>query len=320
MRSCVFLLLAASAGVVSAQVADYPSRPVTVIVPTAPGGPVDFEARLHTGKLSGFLGQPFVLDYKAGAGTTLAAGFVAKAKPDGYTLSVFGGSFTIFPALYKNLAFDTLKDIVPISLMSKRTTVLLAHPAFRPTTFSQYLEYAKANPGKINYGTLEPGSGSHLAGAWLHSASNTKATFVPYKGAGPAMTDLVAGRIDVMSTALITAMPLVKAGKVRILAIMNQERSTVLPALATISEQGVPGYNYSAWFGFGAPAGIPAALVDKLHQGLVKVAKSQDVIATLEADGGIVLGSTPAEFRNLIASETALWKKIVQDNGIKLEE
>src|SRR5262249_28946418 len=131
MRFSIFLLLAVQAGAAFAQ-ADYPTRPVTVVVPTAPGGPVHFEARLHTGKLSGFLGQPFVLDYKAGAGTTIAAGYVAKARPDGYTLSVFGGSFTIFPALYKNLDFDTLKDITPISLMSKRTTVLLAHPSFKP--------------------------------------------------------------------------------------------------------------------------------------------------------------------------------------------
>lgn len=315
----LILLIMLQGGYAFAQgTADYPVRPVTVIVSTAPGGPVDFEARLHTTKLASFLGQSFILDHKPGAGTTIGAGYAAKAKPDGYTLVALTGSFTIFPALYKDLPFDMARDLAPISLMSKRTTVLLVHPSFPASSFSQYLDYVRANPGKVNYGTLAPGSGSHLAGSWLHNASNTKVTFVSYKGAGPALTDLMSGRIDVSSTALATAMPLIKAGKVRALAVMNDVRSAVLPALPTVAEQGIPGYNYAAWFGFGAPAATATGIINRLHEGLVRVAKSPDIISTLEKDGGIVMGSTPAEFRRLIVREIELWKKIVRDNGIKL--
>ena len=300
--------------------ADFPSKPVVVIVPIAAGGPIDIETRLHTKKMSEIMPQPFIVDYKPGAGTTLGAAFVARATPDGYTLLTVTGGFTIFPAFYANLSFDTLKDFAPVALMSERTSVLLASPSFAPRSLPEYIAYARANPGRINYGTTGVGSAGHLGGEWLHGLSNTKATFIPYKGAAPEMIDLAAGRIDVASTTLLTALPLIKSGKVRALAILNNKRSSLLPNVPTIAEQGLPDYNYISWLGFSAPAGTPAVIVNKLSEGFARAARSPEVVAALEADGSNAVGSTPAQLRQLIVTETTRWKKVVQDTGIKLEE
>ena len=204
--------------------------------------------------------------------------------------------------------------------MSERTSVLQVPVSFPARTFAEYIAYARANPGRINYGTTGTGSITHLAGAWLHGVTNSSVTFIPFKGTGPLLLELVAGRVDVASGTLIVALPLIKTGKVRPLAILNDKRARLLPDVPTVAEQGIPGYNYSNWVGFLAPGGTPAVIVNKLGDGFARVAKIPEVIAALEADGSTAVGSSPAQFRQQIATETARWQKIVDDNKITLQE
>ena len=222
---------------------NYPSKPVTLISPTAAGGPIDIEARLHAKKMNEFLGQPFVVDYKVGAGTTIGTGFVAKSAPDGYTLLVTNSSFTLFTALYKDLPFDPIKDFAPVSMVSQRITVLMARPSFSPKTFADYVAYLKANPGTVNYGTTGAGSATHMAGAWMNSGTGTSVTFVHYKGIARALLDLAAGRLGVSLVSLVAAWSQIKAGKMYALAIMNNQRSSLLRGVLTIAAQGIPDYN-----------------------------------------------------------------------------
>lgn len=309
-----------AAGNAHAQSAAYPSRPVTAIAPIAAGGPVDREARVYTNKMGDLMGQPFIIDFKPGAGTTVGGAYVAKSKPDGYTLLIANASFTVYPAFYTDLSFDTVRDFAPVSLMSQRTTVLVVHPSFPAKTYAEYIGYARANPGKINFSALGAGSAPHLGGAWLHNATNTQVTFIQYKGVSTQMPDMLSGRVDATVATLLSVLPLIKSGKMRALAVANTTRSNLLPELATIEELGVPGYNYAAWLGFVAPAGTPAAIVGKLSEGFAKAAKDPEVALPLEAEGSVMLGSTPAQFRQLIVTETALWKGLVQKLGIQLEE
>ena len=299
---------------------NYPNKPVTVVAAIAAGGPIDLEARPYLAKISAMMGQSFVFDFRPGAAGTIGAGYVAKARPDGYTLLVISAGFTVFPAFYKDLPFDVVRDFAHVSLMSERTSVLQVPVSFPAKTFPEYIAYARANPGKINYGTTGVGSITHLAGAWMHGATNTKVTFIPYKGTGPLLQELMAARVDVASGTLVSALPLMKTGKVRPIAILNDKRSTLLPGVPTVAEQGVPGYNYSNWLGFVAPGGTPVAIVNKLSEGFARVARMPEIVSALEAEGSIAVGSTPAQFRQLIVTETARWQKVVQETGIKLEE
>ena len=298
----------------------FPSKPVTIIIPVAAGGANDNETRLYVTKMTQLTGRSFLLDYKAGAGSTIGTAYVAKATPDGYTLLAVSPNFTVLPVLYKDVSFDPLKDFAPVAQMSTRTTVLLVSPDFPARSFADYLAYAKTNPDKMNFGTAGAGSGTHLAGAWLHSASNTKVTFVHYKGIGPAMQDLMTGRVDATAAVLAPAMPLIKAGKARPLAILNNERTKLLPDMHTAAEQGLPGYNWATWLGIVAPAATPAAIVNKLNEGLARVARMPDVVSSMEAEGSIPVGSTPQQFRQILATESGIWRKVVQDNAIRIAE
>ena len=302
-----------------AQTSGFPARPVTMIVANTPGGPVDLETRLYAGKLTDLMGQPFLLDFKPGAGGTVGSTYVARSVPDGHTLLAVTAGFTTFPALYKDLPFDTLRDFAPISLMSQRVSILLANPNFPARNFVEYIAYARANPGKINHGTTGAGGIIHLTGAWMHNMTDTKVTFVHYKGAAAEMLDLVAGRIDVASTTMLAAQPFLKSGKLKALAVLNDQRSRLLPDIATIAEQGAPDYRYNSWFGFVTTGATPAPIVARLNEAFVKVAGMPDVAATLASDGSIMVGSTPQQFREIIAAETARWRKLVQATGITLE-
>ena len=310
-----------SGAVFSQGIADsFPAKPVTLVVPYAPGGPAGTETHIYAGKMTSVMGQQFIVDFKPVAGTVIGSAYVAKAPPDGYTLLVVTGSLTVFPALFKDLTFDTIKDFAPVSLMSQRTSVLLVSTAFPAKTFGEYIAYVKANPGKLNFGTAGAGSITHLAGAWLDGATRTKVTFVHYKGTGPIMPDLFAGRVDATAAGLLDSLPHIKSGKVRALAVMGEDQSPLLPGVRTISEQGIPGYNYISWLGFSATGGTPAAIVNKLSDAFAKVAKSPDVAGPLEAQGGKMIGSTPAQLNRLIVTEVERWQKVVQENNIKLEQ
>ncbi len=306
-------------GAVCAQATDYPSRQVTIIVPTGPGASTDVEARLYAHKLAERTGRSFVVDFKPGAGQTLGAAYVARSTPDGYTLLTITGSFTATPALM-NLPYETARDFAPIALMSNRSTVILAHPSVSYKTVPEYVAFAKARPGEVNVATNGSGGSPHLNAAWFHNLTGTKVTFVHYKAAAAAQTDLMAGRVSVTFTTLLSGLPHLRSGKLRALGIASSERTAMLAGMPTAAEQGVPGYNYASWLGIVAPAATPAAIVDKLNGELVRISRLPDVMAKLEADGGSMVGSTPQELRQVILSEIARYRKIVGDNGIKLEE
>jgi tripartite-type tricarboxylate transporter receptor subunit TctC len=309
-----------SAGALAQSTGAFPSKPVTMVIPFAPGGPVDIEGRRHAAKMTELMGQNFLLDFKPGAGETIGAAFVARAPADGYTVLVGSASFTINPFLYSNLPYDVLRDFAPVSLVSQRASLLLAHPSLPAKNIQELIAYARANPDKLNWGTTGAGTISHLSGAWFQNAAGVKATFVHYKGAGPAQIDLLAGRTDLGSLTVLASLPLLKSGKVKALGTLSSVRSKILPDLPSIEEQGVPGYNASSWFGILAPAATPAAVINRLSEGFAKAVRSPDVATPLEAEGIALVGSTPVQFRQMLAGETERWRKVVQENGIKLDQ
>ena len=298
----------------------FPSKPVTIVLAVASGGPTDVEARLYQKKMTELLGQPFLLDYKVGAGGVIGAAYVAKAPADGHTLLILQGNFTVMPAVYKNLTFDTLKDFAPISLMSEKPQTLIVSSSFPARTFPEYVAYAKANPGKINLGITGQGGVNHLMDVWLHTLANIRVTYVAYKGEGPLLPDILSGRLDAAAISMGTALRLAKAGKVRALGTSVSVRSRVWPDLPSIAEQGVPQFNYTSWVGIGAPGGTPVPIINKLNENFAKTAKSPEVVNALEPEGWVMVGSTPAQFRQMIITETERWKKLVQDNGITVAD
>jgi tripartite-type tricarboxylate transporter receptor subunit TctC len=297
----------------------YPSRPVTIVIPVAAGGPTDTELRLYAKKLNESLGQSFLLDNKPGAGSVIGTQFVARSPADGYTLLVIAGNFTVIPATNKDLPFDTLKDFAPISLMSEQPKILVVTPGFPAKTFAEYVAFAKANPGKISLGTSGQGGVNHLMNVWMHTLTGTTATNIPYKGSAPMLVDLLGGRLNGAAIPIGDAMRHSKAGKLRALGTTAANRTKLWPDLPTIKEQGLPLFSYTSWVGIGAPAATPQPVITKLSEHFAKAAKAPDIAAALEPDGWVMVGSTPAQFRQLIVTETERWKKVVEENGITAE-
>ncbi len=304
-----------------AQKADvYPSRPVTIVHPYPPGGSTDPEVRLYAQKLNENLGVPFLVDARPGAGTTIGTAAVSKAAPDGYTLVTLSPSFTIAPLIYRNLPYDAEKDIAPVSLMSKRASLVMVHAGLPIRTVPEYVAYVKANPGKFNFGTSSVGGVTHLGVVWFLNATNTNVDIVPYKGGGPMYVDLTAGRVHAAIVAAITGVPFMKSGKLRAIAVTSTERMKILPDIPTAAEQGATGYDYSFWIGFGAPGGTPAVIVNRMSSELVKVSKDPLITQKLASEANNSVGSTPEQFRQHISAEISRWRKVVADTGIKLEE
>jgi tripartite-type tricarboxylate transporter receptor subunit TctC len=299
---------------------NFPTKPVTMVVSTGPGASNDLEARMYGQKLSESLGQPFVVDYKPGGGTTLAAIYVSKAAPDGYTLLGMSSSFPAAAALYRPLPYDPLKDFTPLSIMSKRSTVLIAHPSAPFKTLQEYIAYSRANPGKVNVATVGAGSGPHINAAWFHSLTNTQATFIHYKSAAAMQSDLMSGRVDITYASLFTGLPHIKSGKMRLLAMGNAERNPQLPDVPTVAELGVAGYDYNSMFGFVGPAGMQPAVVSRLSTEMARAVKSPEVAKRLESEGGMAVGSTPAQLAQILAADVPRYRKLVDELGIKPEE
>jgi tripartite-type tricarboxylate transporter receptor subunit TctC len=298
----------------------YPSKPVTVIVPFAAGGPTDSEARIYAGKLSTMLGQQFVTDYKPGAGTTIGTRHVGKAAPDGYTILTVTGTFTTINSLYPNLDVDSIRDFAPLSQMSAQPQSMLARPSFPAKDFGEYVSYVKANPGKLTWGTAGAGSITHLVGAWMNGMIDGKITFVHYKGTAGITLDLMGDRLDVGLQFLSASVPPIKAGKLKLLAVLGKERSSLFPNLPSPHERGLPGFDFANWLGIVAPAKTPPAVIERLSSSLARIARMPDVASGLESAGAAPVGSTPAQFGALIRSESERWAKVVRDNGIKIEE
>lgn len=327
MRIRGFMLMCAlgaailhSATVAAQRAADsYPSRPVTIIVPFAAGAVTDLETRLYAQKLTELTGRTFVVDYKPGAGSMIGSAYVAKAAADGYTVLVATPSLSIAQLLYKQLSFDPIRDFAFVSMISKRAPLLLATPSLPVKNVAEYIAYARANPGKLNIGTSGPTGGAHLSMEWLHHSTKTKATFIHYKGGAPSFTALMAGEVHVAIGSLIAMMGQVRAGKARILGVTSAERVKILPDIATVAEQGVPGFEYAPWLGIAAPRATPADIVSRLNAEVVKVAKTPELAARLADDATLMIGSTPEQFAQAVAQEAGRWRKLVDETGMKLE-
>ena len=298
----------------------WPAKPVQVIIPFPPGGSTEAEGRLYAQKLTDNLGRAFILDFKPGAATTIGTAYVARAVPDGHTLLASTTSYSLASVFYKDLPYDALKDIAPISMMTRRPSVLLVTPSLPVKTPAEYIAYARSHPGELNYATTGAGGSPHIGGAWLHSAGNIKVTYVHYKGSGPLMVDLLAGRVHSNITTFLTALPLHKSGKVRIIGVTTLERSALMPELPTMAEGGAPGFDHSSWWGFMTAGGTPVAVVNRIRTELVKVGNAPDVVKKMTEDGAVMTLGTPEQFRQSIAADLVRLRRLVQDNGIKPEE
>ena len=298
----------------------FPSRPITIVVPFPPGSSTDHELRIYQEGVADFFNQPVLVDYKPGASNQIANSYVAKQKPDGYTVVGTVAASTLLPALKEDLNFDLLKELAPVSLTTRRTFVMVARPTLPANNLSEFLAYARANPGKVTWSTVGPGSGLHMVGEWLAASAGVKFLFVHYKGSAVAELDLMAGRTDVTPKALISALPIIKSGKVKVIAIATSTRSPLLPDVKTVAEQGFPGYDYPGWIGIMTTGGTSQAILNRLSAAFKAAVMTPAAMKGWEDQGTTPVGSTPEEFRKVLATEIAIWKKLVKDNNIKAED
>jgi tripartite-type tricarboxylate transporter receptor subunit TctC len=316
-----FLNLAAGAAALPAlsriAMADtYPSRPVHFIVPQAAASASDIIARLMGDWLSNHLGQQFVVDDRPGVGGNIATEFVVRSAPDGYTLLLVNSQNAISPALYPNLSFNFIRDIAPIAQVESVPLVMEVHPSVPANTVPEFIAYAKANPGKINMASAGVGGPQHLAGELFKAMTGLNIVHVPYRGSTPAITDMLAGQVQLMFDVTPTALPQIRAGKLRPLAVTTKARIDALPGIPPLAEF-LPGYESEGWIGVGAPTGTPTAIIDTLSRELA-AAVADEKIKTRFADlGAIVETRSPAEFGAFIAAETAKWGQVIRDAGIK---
>ena len=300
----------------AAQAQNYPNHAIRLIVPFGPGGAVDVLARLVGSKVADALGQPVVVENRPGAGGTLGADAVAKAAPDGYTILQNTNGAAIAPALYKSLPYDTLKDFAPVTQLVTSNLILVASPKSGIKTVKDLIARAKANPGKLNYGSSGVGNPLHLTMEMLKHETGIDLVAVPFRGDGPIRTALMAGEVEVAVVPLATAVPLIKDGRIRALAITGAKRSDTVPDVPTIAEAAVPGFASSGWQGWFMPAKTPAAIVDRIRQEVVKALALPDVRARLDAMAYEPVGSTPAAFDAFVKSEIKKFTKVIADAKI----
>ena len=313
------LLILSLVTLASPALAEYPDKPIRLLLPFPAGGAVDIVARVVTAKMAEELGKPFVIENKAGAGGIIATDAVAKAVPDGYTLLLTTPNHTINAALQASLPYDTEKDLKPVSVVAEVPEVLVSHPAAPFKTFPEMVEYAKINPGKLNYASAGIGTLPHVTMELLLRRIGIAAAHIPYRGAAPAMNDLLAGVVQLKMDTYTTSNPQVTAGKLRMLGIASRHRSKLMPETPTIAEMGLPGYEGILWIAMMAPAGTPKAIVDRLAAASAKTARTPDVAARLIRDGVDPVSGTPQELSALIARELPQWRELAKAANIKLE-
>jgi tripartite-type tricarboxylate transporter receptor subunit TctC len=301
--------------------APYPNKPIRVIVPSSAGGATDILARLFTTKLAQALNNPVIVENQAGnTGTLLGTTYVAfKAPKDGHVLIAGSASITTIPALTAKPPVEPLRDFEPIIIMSKAPYAVIVSTAFPATTMKEFIAYAKANPGKLNYAVSGLRSTIHLSIAWMVDTADINVTMIPYKGAAPAMTDLLSGRAHAVLGNVISAGQYIRAGKTRALAVTSAERSPALPDVPTLQEVGLKDYEVSTWNGWLGPKGVPPAVVNHLNAELNKILKTPEVADFLTKDGAMPAGGSPEAMRKLMATEIERWKRIVKVTGIELE-
>jgi tripartite-type tricarboxylate transporter receptor subunit TctC len=312
------VLLAAFATAAYAQ--PYPSKPIHFVVPYPAGGPLDTVARLLGQKVSESVHQPVVVENKPGAGGNIGADYVAKAAPDGYTILMGAvATHAINPTLYRNIPYDPVKDFAPVTEVAWTPNVLVVNPSLPVSNVKEFIAYAKAHPGELNFGSGSTGSAGHLAGELFKTMAGVQMVHVPYKGAGPAMQDLIGGQIQLMFDNLASSLGQIRAGKVRALAVTTAKRSTLAPELPTIAESGLPGFDISTWFGIFAPGGTPQPVVQRLHDAFVAALHAPDVQATMKKMGAEPVGNTPEEFAAYIRAEARKYAKVIEASGAKVD-
>jgi tripartite-type tricarboxylate transporter receptor subunit TctC len=299
--------------------AQYPERPIHVLTPFPPGGAVDLVTRLVADRMAPDLGRSFVIEPKTGAGGIIATDAVAKSAPDGYTLLITTPNHTINAALQSKLPYDTEKDLAPIAIMAAVPEVLVSHPAAPFEDFAGFVTYARANPGRLNYSSAGIGTLPHITMELLLKGLKLGVTHVPYRGAAPAMTDLLAGVVQLKLDTYATSMQHVEAGKLRPLAYGGRARSPLLPNVPTVAEMGVPGYEGVLWIGLMAPAHTPPAIINRLSISVAKAVSANDLTVRFKRDGIDAVGSTPEQFRTQIANEIPQWRDVIQSANIKPE-
>jgi tripartite-type tricarboxylate transporter receptor subunit TctC len=299
---------------------DYPTRPVTLVVPYVAGGGNDAMARIVAERMSRALGQQIVIENRGGAGGSIATRQVAKAEPDGYTLGLGGtGTLAIDPTLYRNVGYDPRADFAPIGLIATSALVVLVHPSVPARSIGELIARAKAEPGKLNYASAGNGSGIHLATALFAATAGIQLTHIPYKGSSPALTDLIGGHVAIYFSSLPPAIGLVREGKVRALAVTSAQRAKIFPDLPTVAESALPGFEAVLHYGLVAPAGTPRPIIDKLNAALRDALGTAEVQARIASDGAEPLASTPEEYAADIDREETKWSAIVRTSGARVD-
>jgi len=316
-RRALILALPLLLATVTATAQPYPSKPVRLVVPFAAGGSTDIIARTVGQKLNEMWGQPVVVDNRPGGSTVIGTDAVAKAPPDGHTLLITPAPFTIVPSLIAKLPYDPARDFEPITLINTTPLVVVVHPGVPAKSVKELVALAKRKPGALNYGSSGSGGSNHLAGELFNAMAGVKMVHIPYKGNAPALADLVGGHVDVVFNGLTSAMPLIKSGRLRALAVTSLQRSGALPDMPTLNELGLKGFQAVAWNGLTAPARTPRDIVGKLNADVLKVVRSPELAERLKAEGSDPVGNSPEQYSTFLREEIAKWRKVIQFAGIK---
>jgi tripartite-type tricarboxylate transporter receptor subunit TctC len=313
------VLLSAFVPMAWAQPAGYPSKPIRFILPFPPGGPTDLLGRAIGQKLAAQMGQPVIADNRPGAGGNLGAELASKAPPDGYTIVLCAPSLAISPSLYTKMTYDPVKDLAPISLVAVIPNVLLVHPSVPAKTLKEFVALAKANPGKLNFGSGGVGTSNHLGSEMLKGLAKINMVHVPFKGSNEAMVGMMGGHVDSVVIGVPAALPQINGGKVRALAVLSPQRLPALPNVPTGAEGGVAGFEVQTWYGILAPAATPRDIIMRLNGELVKALAAPDLRERLQAVGFEPVTTTPEQFAEYIKLETVRWAKVIKDANVKVE-
>jgi len=309
----------AMAGAVAAA-QEYPSRPVKILVPFAAGGPADVYARFLAQRLQESMGQPFVVENRPGAGALIGTEAAAKSPPDGYTLLLMSNTHTVNESLIPNRPYQLMRDFVPVAPVNSSDLVLVVNPNVQASTLAEFIALAKASPGKLNYASSGPGTPYHMAGELFKAMAGVDIVHVPYKESSAARTAVIGGQVEMMLDAVTTMAPQATAGKVRALGTSGKARSTVMPAVPTIAEAGVPGYETTIWLGVIAPKGTPAAIVNRLNAEIGRITARPDVRAEWAKQGAVAMTMTPDEFGKYLADDIVKWERVVKVSGAKPDQ
>jgi tripartite-type tricarboxylate transporter receptor subunit TctC len=319
MRALFSSLIVALLALPSAALAQqYPSKPIRIVVPFAPGGGSDFIARFMAQRLTAGLGQQVIVENKPGAGGMLGIEQGVKAPADGYTLTLIASSYTVNPSIYK-FSFDPVSDITPIIQLSQGPLLIVSKPSLPVKSAKELIDLAKAKPGQLNFASSGQGSVIHMATELFQSMAGIKMNHIPYKGTGPALTDTLGGQTDVFFSSTATAVPHVQSGKLKAIAVTSAKRIPALPDVPTVAESGLPGYDVILWHGLIGPKGLPRPIVDRINSEASKSLKTKETADQLQQDGVAPAGGTPEQFQAQIKKEIGIWRKVAADAGVKAE-